>query len=237
MDRTSPTATSGASAPGSSSSAATSARISRHASARSRSGRSRRRSSGARLEGRRAPLKSALLDQRTIAGLGNIYVDEALWISRLHPLRVAGSLDDGRARSAASRDPSRPAEGDRAAGLDASRLRAARRKLRLDAGRVPGYGRGGEPCDRCGTPLVRIVVGGRTTTFCPHCQILPAQGVTRKATPRVARRGRPSGRARRARRSRRSARRRSSTSGTVHWRPRSYTRWRKPGSSSSETSS
>ena len=48
---------------------------------------------GERLAGRRAPLKSALLDQRTIAGLGNIYVDEALWQSRLHPLRVAGSLD------------------------------------------------------------------------------------------------------------------------------------------------
>ena len=49
---------------------------------------------GLRLQGRRAPLKSALLDQRTIAGLGNIYVDEALWWSRLHPLRGAGSLDD-----------------------------------------------------------------------------------------------------------------------------------------------
>ena len=48
---------------------------------------------GKRLDGRRAPLKSALLDQRTVAGLGNIYVDEALWRSRLHPLRVAGSLD------------------------------------------------------------------------------------------------------------------------------------------------
>ena len=45
-----------------------------------------------RLQGRRAPLKSALLDQRTLAGLGNIYVDEALWHSRLHPLRPAGSL-------------------------------------------------------------------------------------------------------------------------------------------------
>ena len=48
---------------------------------------------GKRLQGRRAPLKSALLDQRTVAGLGNIYVDEALWQSRLHPLRIAGSLD------------------------------------------------------------------------------------------------------------------------------------------------
>ena len=48
---------------------------------------------GERLEGRRAALKAALLDQRTLAGLGNIYVDEALWYSRLHPQRPAGSLD------------------------------------------------------------------------------------------------------------------------------------------------
>ena len=46
-----------------------------------------------RLEGRRAPVKAALLDQRTVAGLGNIYVDEALWRSQIHPLRLAGSLD------------------------------------------------------------------------------------------------------------------------------------------------
>jgi len=125
---------------------------------------------GRRLAGRRAPLKSALLDQRTIAGLGNIYVDEALWQSRLHPLRPAGGLD----------------------GRDLARLhRAIRRVLRTGIERqgatlrdyaLPdgasgtmqeefhAYGRGGEPCDRCGTPLARITVGGRTTTFCPRCQ-------------------------------------------------------------------
>ena len=125
---------------------------------------------GKRLEGRRAPLKSALLDQRTIAGLGNIYVDEALWHSSLHPLRVAGGLDEA----------------------EFVRLhRAIRRVLRTGIERqgstlrdyaLPdgtygsmqaefrAYGRGGEPCDRCGTALVRIVVGGRTTTFCPYCQ-------------------------------------------------------------------
>jgi formamidopyrimidine-DNA glycosylase len=128
---------------------------------------------GRRLEGRRAPLKSALLDQRTLAGLGNIYVDEALWQSRLHPLRPAGTLD-----------------GDELARLH----RAIRSVLRKGIERqgstlrdyaLPdgaygtmqdefhAYGRGGEPCDRCGTPLERIVVGGRTTTFCPRCQPLP----------------------------------------------------------------
>ncbi len=130
---------------------------------------------GRRLEGRRAPLKSALLDQRTLAGLGNIYVDEALWHSRLHPLRVAGSLD---------RDELRRLH------------RAVRKVLRLGIERqgstlsdfaapdgaygsmqheFRAYGRGGEPCDRCHRLLERIVVGGRGTTFCPRCQLLPTQ--------------------------------------------------------------
>lgn len=127
---------------------------------------------GLRLSGRRAPLKSALLDQRTIAGLGNIYVDEALWHSGLHPLREAGGLDPEELR----------------------RLhRAVRRVLRLGLARqgstlrdyvapdgaygtmqdeFRAYGRGGEPCHRCGHELTRSVVGGRGTTFCPSCQPL-----------------------------------------------------------------
>ena len=142
---------------------------------------------GLRLDGRRAPLKSALLDQRTVAGLGNIYVDEALWWCRLHPLRSAGSLDD----------------------VELVRLhRAIRRVLRRGIERqgstlrdyaLPdggsgtmqdefhAYGRGGEPCDRCGTPLQRIVVGGRTTTFCPHCQPAAQPEVPRPEPARLPR--------------------------------------------------
>ena len=137
---------------------------------------------GLRLQGRRAPLKSALLDQRTVAGLGNIYVDEALWWSRLHPLRSAGSLDD-----------------DELARLHRAIRRVLRRGIERQgstlreyalpdgsSGRMQdefhAYGRGGGPCDRCGTPLQRIVVGGRTTTFCPRCQSAP------QSEPAVARR-------------------------------------------------
>ena len=129
---------------------------------------------GKRLEGRRSPLKSVLLDQRRIAGLGNIYVDEALWISRLHPLRPAGSLKPselgslhravrGVLRTAIERQGSTLrdyAQPDGSYGSMQDEFRA--------------YGRGGEPCDRCGAPLTRIVVSGRTTTYCPACQIIPA---------------------------------------------------------------
>jgi len=128
---------------------------------------------GKRLEGRRAPLKSALLDQRTVAGLGNIYVDEALWQSRLHPLRVAGSLDaDELARLyRAVRNVLRKGIERQGSTLRDYVLPNGAYGTMQDEFRA--YGRGGEPCDRCGRPLTRIVVGGRTTTFCAHCQALP----------------------------------------------------------------
>ncbi|MGH3072507.1 MAG: bifunctional DNA-formamidopyrimidine glycosylase/DNA-(apurinic or apyrimidinic site) lyase [Gaiellaceae bacterium] len=128
---------------------------------------------GERLDGRRAPLKAALLDQRTLAGLGNIYVDEALWYARLNPLRQAGSLD---------RDELRRLH---RAIRKALELGIARQGSTLSDYRLPdgssgamqaefrAYGRTGEPCDRCGTPFVKTRVGGRGTWFCPSCQPLP----------------------------------------------------------------
>ena len=92
----------------------------------------------ARLAVRRAPLKAVLLDQRVVAGLGNIYADEALWRARLNPLRPANTLDAGRGDAATAGDPSRAACRNRAPGLDASGLRQARRIGGHDAGGVPG---------------------------------------------------------------------------------------------------
>jgi formamidopyrimidine-DNA glycosylase len=125
---------------------------------------------GERLEKRRAPIKAALLDQRTLAGLGNIYVDEALWRARIHPLRPAESLDRNELR--------RLHKGVRAA----LEMGIARQGSTLSDYRLPDgssgsmqdefrvYGRGGEPCDRCGTPIAKSRVGGRGTWFCPTCQ-------------------------------------------------------------------
>jgi formamidopyrimidine-DNA glycosylase len=125
----------------------------------------------ARLAGRRAPVKAAILDQRAVAGLGNIYADEALWRARIHPLRPAGSLDEdelGRLR-----------RGIR----DALRMGIARQGATLRDYAAPDgvsgsmqrefkvYGRAGEPCDRCGTPIEKIRVAGRGTWFCPSCQV------------------------------------------------------------------
>jgi formamidopyrimidine-DNA glycosylase len=144
---------------------------------------------GERLAGRRTSLKAALLDQRTLAGMGNIYVDEALWRARLNPLRPASGLDRNELR--------RLHRGIRAAlehGL--ARQGSTLRDYRLPDGsggsmqnefRV--YGRRDEPCDRCGTLITRTQVAGRTTWFCPTCQ--PAQAA-RSSSSRPSRSSRQS---------------------------------------------
>ena len=128
------------------------------------------RALAAALEGRRAPIKAALLDQRTVAGLGNIYVDEALWRARVHPLRPARELDADEVREVH--------RGIRAAlRMGIARQGATLRDYAQPDGRSGGmqhefkvYGRGGEPCDRCGTPIEKTRAGGRSTWFCPSCQ-------------------------------------------------------------------
>jgi len=127
-----------------------------------------------RLAGRRAPLKAALLDQRTVAGLGNIYVDEALWRAQLHPLREAGTLStDELARlTRAIRDSLRAGIRRQGASLRDYSQPDGRRGRAQERFRV--YGREGEPCPRCGTPIDKIRAGGRGTWYCPSCQVYAA---------------------------------------------------------------
>jgi formamidopyrimidine-DNA glycosylase len=124
----------------------------------------------ARLGGRRAPVKAAILDRRTVAGLGNIYADEALWRARVHPLRPAGDLrpDEVRRLHSAVR---------RALQIGIERQGATLRDYAQPDGRRGGmqlefrvYGREGEPCTRCGTPIEKSRIGGRGTWYCPQCQ-------------------------------------------------------------------
>jgi formamidopyrimidine-DNA glycosylase len=128
---------------------------------------------GRALAGRRAPVKAALLDQRAAAGIGNIYADEALWYARIHPLTPAGQLDAEQV--AALRKGVR-----KALELGVARQGATLRDYRGADGRrgrmqreFRVYGRTGEPCPRCGTPVEKIRAGGRGTWFCPTCQPPP----------------------------------------------------------------
>jgi formamidopyrimidine-DNA glycosylase len=121
--------------------------------------------------GRTAPLKSFLLDQSRIAGVGNIYADEALFRARLHPLSPAGSmrrehhealrdavvaaLEAGIERGGASIDDYRDGRGEKGEMQDEFLV----------------HTREGEPCPNCGEPIGRIVVSGRSTYYCPRCQV------------------------------------------------------------------
>jgi formamidopyrimidine-DNA glycosylase len=123
--------------------------------------------------GRSAPIKAFLLDQRRVAGVGNIYADEALFRARVHPLRPAGRLS--RAQWAALRDGVLEAL---LAGIDA---RGATIDDFRDIDGVSGsfqdqflvHRRAGEPCPRCGAEIVKMVVGGRGTYVCETCQPRP----------------------------------------------------------------
>src|SRR4029079_5358296 len=121
--------------------------------------------------GRTAPLKSFLLHQTRVAGLGNIYADEALFRARLHPLSPAGSmrpehhealyagiiaaLEAGIDGGGASIDDFRDGRGERGSMQDEFLV----------------HTREGEECPRCGSPISRIVVSGRSTYYCPGCQV------------------------------------------------------------------
>jgi formamidopyrimidine-DNA glycosylase len=122
------------------------------------------------LRGRRAPLKAAILDQRALAGVGNIYADEALWRARIDPRRPAGELSDRELRAL-----HRGIRSALRAGI--ARQGATLRDYRTPDGgsgsmqhEFKVYGREGEPCERCGHPIEKIRAAGRGTWYCPGCQ-------------------------------------------------------------------
>jgi len=135
---------------------------------------------------RTAPIKSVLLDQTVLAGMGNLYTDEALHAARIHPLRPANKLTPS--------DYERLHAGILAAlrmgieGRGSSLGTTLRDHINVDGApgssqlTVKAYGREGEPCTACGSIMRRIKVGGRSSVFCPKCQPAPR---TRRASGRA----------------------------------------------------
>ncbi|MFL7811920.1 MAG: bifunctional DNA-formamidopyrimidine glycosylase/DNA-(apurinic or apyrimidinic site) lyase [Anaerolineae bacterium] len=123
------------------------------------------------LSRRRGTIKPLLLNQRFIAGLGNIYVDEALYRARLHPCRTADSLSSEEVERlyVAIREVLSQALDHHGTTFDGIFVRPQGEEGRQQEGLLV-YGQAGRPCVRCGTPIERIVVGGRGTHICPHCQ-------------------------------------------------------------------
>lgn len=123
--------------------------------------------------GRRTPIKALLLDQRRIAGVGNIYADEALHRAGIHPLRPAGRLT--LAQCARLRDAVVEAllDGIDARGATIDDFRHVDGVRGSFQNRFRVYGRTGEPCLTCGRPILKLVVAGRGTYVCERCQPRP----------------------------------------------------------------
>lgn len=120
---------------------------------------------------RRRPLKQVLLDQRLIAGIGNIYADEMLFRSGLHPLRPAASLTEDEVARLHSAMRETLEQGIANAGTSIRDYVDGRGQQGRNQDYLQVYGRAGQPCCVCGRILVRIKSGGRSTVFCPGCQI------------------------------------------------------------------
>ncbi|MFI5271765.1 MAG: bifunctional DNA-formamidopyrimidine glycosylase/DNA-(apurinic or apyrimidinic site) lyase [Ktedonobacterales bacterium] len=124
----------------------------------------------ARLAGRKRAIKALLLDQTAVAGLGNIYADEALFRARIHPLRPASSLTPGEITRLHAGIRGALETGLAHGGTTFERHRDAYNEAGRNLEHVAVYRRTGQPCPRCGAPIERITVGQRGTHYCPHCQ-------------------------------------------------------------------
>jgi formamidopyrimidine-DNA glycosylase len=146
----------------------------------------------ARIQSRSAHMKALLLDQRVLRGIGNIYADESLWRAKIHPKKLGAKLTDDELRRLRRAVQSILREAIRLRGSSISDY------VDLDGGRGRFqqrhrvYQREGKKCFRCGALIRRIIVAGRSSHFCPHCQPAP-RGCAGKSAAHVKRRLRGSG--------------------------------------------
>ena len=122
------------------------------------------------------------LSQRPVSGVGNIYADEALWRARIHPLTPARSISKAKAYRLADAIREVLTASLSFKGTTLQDYRTVNGEVGGYAAQLQVYGHPEAPCPRCGRPISKIVVAGRGTHFCPHCQRLPrARASTREA--------------------------------------------------------
>jgi formamidopyrimidine-DNA glycosylase len=125
---------------------------------------------GSLLEGKRTPLKAALIDQRVVAGLGNIYACECLHRAALSPRRLAATVRGERADRLARAIRAVLSEAIEAGGSSLRDYVQASGELGSFQERWAVYGREGQPCPRCARPIRRVVQANRSTFYCARCQ-------------------------------------------------------------------
>jgi len=126
---------------------------------------------GGALQTTRSPVKNALMDQRRIAGIGNIYAAEALYRAGVDPRRPGRELDEDEVALLHRALRSVLREALQAAGTSFQNYRAVNGRSGSFQHSLRVYGREGEPCGNCDTPIEKIVQAGRSTFFCPSCQV------------------------------------------------------------------
>jgi formamidopyrimidine-DNA glycosylase len=136
--------------------------------------------------GRRAPVKAFLLDQRRIAGVGNIYADEALFRARIHPLRPAGSLSRAQCDALAAAVRDALSAGLAAGGATIDDFRHADGVSGAFQHEFLVHRRRGEPCPQCGGEVVKFVAAGRGTYACETCQPRPRRRRAPRARAAIA---------------------------------------------------
>ncbi|SMB95081.1 DNA-formamidopyrimidine glycosylase [Deinococcus hopiensis] len=124
----------------------------------------------ARLAAQAGAVKPWLLSQKPVSGVGNIYADEALWRARLHPAQTRLTRDEAGRLYQAVREVL--GEAVEAGGSTLRDYAQHDGELGAFQGRHAVYGRGGQPCPRCGATIQKIVLGQRGTHFCPQCQVI-----------------------------------------------------------------
>lgn len=132
--------------------------------------------------GRTVPLKSFLLDQSGVAGVGNIYADEALFRARLHPLSPAGSMRPEHHEALRDAIVAALEAGIDGGGASIDDYRDGRGEKGTMQDEFLVHTREGEPCPSCGEPIARIVVAGRSTYYCPSCQVRLRRRPRRRST-------------------------------------------------------
>ncbi len=130
----------------------------------------RERFAGLLADHSRAMIKPLLLNQRVFSGLGNIYTDESLFLSFIHPCRRTGTLSLAETDALYGAICQSIGKGIELGGASIRDFRSSGNQEGGFQNCLQVYGRKGKPCNRCGTPVVRIIVGGRGTYFCPGCQ-------------------------------------------------------------------
>jgi formamidopyrimidine-DNA glycosylase len=118
----------------------------------------------------RRPIKSVLLDQTILAGIGNIYADEALFAAGIHPLTAAAALNPGQQKRLAASVPQILKLAVSRRGTTLRNYRTVEDRSGENQEHLNVYGRAGQPCFACGTPIEKIRISGRSSHFCPRCQ-------------------------------------------------------------------